>query len=137
MDDLEFDKRGIAIGDAAFLSLTQQIDHLLGLIDFFFARYQNSGSYALSQKCNDLEVSLKTLGPLPIQIAEVIKTWKHGKPRVLSSEGVEVNLLNELWITICAVHSILCSEGVDPHPFNYWKAEEAFNDLVLVNRMVL
>lgn len=129
----------LTTGDEAFLSLMQQIQHLLDLIDFYMVRWpvnlaeKNDG---LALKHEDLKLAVNTLGTLPYQLADQLRRWKHDEPRVLSRLGIELELLNEIWSTIDALTLFFIRADLDLHPFNRQKAEIAFNHLVRVNRIL-
>jgi hypothetical protein len=126
-------------GDEAFLSLMQQIQHLLDLIDFYMARWPSTGSAkddGLALKHEDLKLAVNTLGTLPYQLADQLRRWKHEEPRVLSRIGVELELLNEIWSTVEALTLFFIRADIDLHPFNRQKAEQAFQHLVRVNRIL-
>lgn len=124
-------------GDQAFLSLMQQIHHLLDLVDFYVVRWpidlskKNDG---LALKHEDLKLAVNTLGSLPYQVADQLRRWKHQEPRVLSRLGVELELLNEIWSTIDSLVLFFIRADLDIHPFNRQKAEQAFKELVALNR---
>jgi hypothetical protein len=130
----------IATGDEAFLALTQQIQHMLDLIDFYMQRYQPTGSAkhdGLAFKHEQLKEMINTLGTLPYQLADVIRRWKHNEPRVLSRLGVELELLNEIWATLEVTMLFFIQHDMDLEPYNRSKAEKAFRELVRVNNCIL
>ena len=129
----------IAQGYEAFSSLTQQIHHLLDLVDFYFVRWPATGDAAhdgRALKHEQLKLAVNTLGSLPYQLVEVLRRWKHDEPRVLSRLGVEIQLLNELWCTIEALTLFFIREGLSLDPFNRSKAERAFDDLIQSNKLL-
>lgn len=122
--------------DLAFVSLMQQIDHMLDMIHFFMTRYPpNTASLAL--KHESLKDMVSTLGTKPAELAEVIRRWKRGEDRLISWAGVQSEMLNELWITLDVLLNFFSQEGIELHPYNHFKARRAFNELVQLNRIVL
>lgn len=129
----------LSSGETAFLSIVQQIEHLLDLIDFYTVRWPVSSEAkddGLALKHEDLKLAVNTLGSLPYQLADQFRRWKHDEPRILSRVGIEVELLNEIWITIEALILFFVRADIDLHPFNRDKAERAFKELVQVNRIL-
>jgi hypothetical protein len=120
-------------GDEAFVSLASQIQELLGLIDFYLTRYPPD-TLSLIAKHEQLQQAIKSLGTLPYQLAEVIRRWKHDEPRVLSSFGVEIEILNEIIVTIFALTEFFIREGISLDPFNNEKMLKAWRMLLVVNR---
>ena len=126
----------INTGDEAFLSLTQQIHHMLDLIDFYTHRYLLDGlskDDSLAFKHEQLNEMINTLGTLPYQLADVLQRWKHDEPRVLSRLGVELTLINEIWATLEVTMLFFIQHDIDLDPYNRSKAEKAFHELVRVN----
>lgn len=130
----------ISTGDEAFLSLTQQIQHMLDIIDFYMQRYQPTGSAkhdGLALKHDQLKEMINTLGTLPYQLADVLRRWKQGDPRVLSRLGVELTLINEIWITLEVTTVFFIQHDLDLDPYNRMKAEKAVRELVRVNNCII
>lgn len=119
--------------DRSFLVLAEQIHHALALVEFYAERYPNI-SDSLNIKHNDLKSVVKTLGSLPVYLAEVIKRWKTNQPRVLSIIGVEIEILNELVSTLNALEKFLDREGISKDSLDFNKTFEAYKDLASVNR---
>jgi hypothetical protein len=128
----------LATGDEAFLSLAQQIQHLLDLIDFYMIRWPDDehGSISNAHKHEQLRLMINALGSLPYQFADQLRRWKNNEPRVLSVVGIEVEVLNEIWCTIEALTMFFIREEIDLEPFNLQKAQRAFSQLVRVNRLL-
>lgn len=129
----------ISTGDQAFIALTQQIQHLLDLIDFYVVRYPVDDSKkcdGLALKHEELMEAVNILGSLPYRLADEIRRWKHEEPRILSRLGVEIELLNEIWCTMEALFLFFTRQDIDVHPYNRSKAERAFAELVRSNRLL-
>ena len=130
----------INTGDEAFIALTQQIQHMLDLIDFYMQRYRPTGSSkhdGLAFKHDQLKEMINTLGSLPYQLADVIRRWKHNEPRVLSRLGVELGLINEIWATLEVTMLFFIQHDMDLDPYNRSKAEKAVRELSRVNNCIL
>jgi hypothetical protein len=125
----------IAGGDAAFIALAEQIQYLFDSIHFFMTRFP-AKSPSLENKHHQLQLSLRTLGGLPYQLADVIRKWKHDEPRVLSKLGVELELLNEISATITVTAQFFAREGIDLAPFSDEKAQYACFVLGKVNAAI-
>ena len=119
--------------DKSFLSLALQIQKALAHIDFYIDRFPNI-SASLAIKHNDLRAVVKTLGSLPVYLAEVIKRWKTNQPRVLSIIGVEIEILNELITTLSVLEHFLEREGIVSDPLNFKESFSAYQDLAEINR---
>lgn len=126
----------ITRADEAFVSLAQQIHHMLDLIDFYDQRYlsnpNSSGRCGVFMRGQLMEM-VNTLGALPHQLADVIRRWRHDEPRILSRLGVEVTLINEIWIALDVTLRFFINQNLDVHPFNYHKAKQASICLTSVN----
>ena len=139
MKDTAIKESLIASGDSAFISLTQQIGHLLDVIDTYLLTNPVTPSEihdGLAIKHEELSMCVTALGTMPRQLADAIRSWKNGSPRVLSRLGLELEVLNEVWLTMSSLTIFFSREGIDLHPYNHLKAEAAFNDLVRVNKLL-
>jgi hypothetical protein len=134
MDDA-LKERLTAQADASFLAFTRQLDHLLNTIDFYFARYP-AENLSLDHKHDQLKQVVLALGSLPRRLADVLRLWKHDQPRVLSRLGVELEILNELWIQVDVTQRFFRQEGIDCHPFDTKIAFGAWVDLTRINRFI-
>lgn len=126
----------ISTGDEAFLALTQQIQHMLDLIEGYMKRVRPTGDSkhdGLAFKHEQLQEMITTLGSLPYQLADVLRRWKHDEPRLLSRLGVELTLLNEIWATLDVTLVFLIQHEVHIDPYNRLKADKAWRELVRVN----
>jgi hypothetical protein len=84
----------------------------------------------------DLSRTIQALGKLPLQFADQLQCWKKNEPRLLSREGIEQEILNEVWITLEVLFLFFIGNDVDVHPYNRQKAEVAFNQLRRANRIL-
>lgn len=122
-------------GHEAFMSLVQQIDHMLDVIHFYMTRYPPD-TISLEHKHEWLKEMINTLGSKPNELSEVIRRWRHQEPRVISRAGVEIGILNEIWITLDVLQGFFDHDRIDVHPYNKLKAKAAFNSLVSVNNAI-
>lgn len=121
----------------SLLVLLHQTNHMLDRIEAYLEVSRRKNSSKTHQiHLEQFSAMVETLGSVPTQIGDVITTWQSGQPRVLSVEGVEETLLNEMWITleICLVFFV--ENGFDPLPFNQLKALQAYKELLKFNRMM-
>lgn len=126
----------ISTGDEAFIALTQQIQHMLDLIDFWMHRYQPTGAAkddAVAFKHEQMKEMINTLGSTPYQLADVLRRWKHDEPRVLSRLGVELTMINEIWATLEVTMLFFIQHDMNLDPYNRSKAEKAIRELTRVN----
>lgn len=127
----------INTGDEAFIALTQQIQHMLDLIDFWMNRYQPTGAVkddAVAFKHDQMKEMINTLGSTPYQLADVLRRWKHDEPRVLSRLGVELTMINEIWITLEVTMLFFIQADMNLEPYNRSKAHRAVIELLRINR---
>lgn len=119
--------------DAA-LVLNQNLDLLLDAYDFYVQRYEAlTPSDELTLK--DLQTSIAALGVLPLQVANHLDDWTRDKQPELSSQGFEVNVLNEFSIHMFAVSTFFHRKLIDlelDHP----SIAMAFENLRSVNRLL-
>lgn len=120
-------------GDEAFVGLASQIQELLSLIDFYLTRFPPD-TLSMMAKHEQLQLATRSLGALPHQLAEVIRRWKHDEPRVLSSYGVEIEILNEILVTIYALTEFFTREQISLDTFSQEKMMKAWKMLLVVNR---
>ena len=122
-------------GNEAFLSLVQQIDHMLDVIHFYMNRYPPE-TISLEHKHEWVKEMINTLGSKPNELAEVIRRWRHEEPRIISRLGVEIEMLNELWITLDVLQEFFDREHIETHPYNRLKAKLALKTLLSVNNVI-
>lgn len=115
--------------EISYLALVSQLDHLFDLVGFYLDRYPQDGTIGRSMKDRELKVTVDNLASLIGQLAEVIKAWKHGGETVLSKQGVELNILNEIWANANALIYFLSSRDIDLEPFDAIRGAAAFHIL--------
>ncbi len=125
----------IALGDQAFMILMVVIQNLLEVIDFYSAAFDTE-SPSGKMKQDQLAAALKTFGSVPYQLANIIKRWKTDEERIISKIGVEVDLLNELQITIDTTIDFFERENIDITHLGKLDAKESINTLIRVNRVL-
>jgi hypothetical protein len=123
----------IAQADESFLLLTQQVQYLLDLIDFYTVRYQIDETSRVGIQFNP---SIQTLGSVPYQLAGVIARFRTGEPRVLSREGVELELINELWCTMETLFLFFVGQDLQLEPYDRQAALRAIETLRISNRLL-
>jgi len=129
----------VLTAETSFMALTQQIEHLLDLIDFYMRRWPVTDSAkhdGLAHKHEQLKLMINTLGTLPYQVADQIRRWKHDEPRILSRLGIELELLNEIWITMECTMTFFIKHDMSIDPYNRTKAEKAFQELIRTNKLL-
>jgi len=125
----------LATGETAFVAVVQQIDYMLDVIHFFMSRYPDT-TISIAHKHEWLKDMINTLGSKPYELSEVIRRWKHEEPRVLSQVGVELNILNEIWITLDVLFEFMKREDIGCSPYNHLQARIAFAALRQVNKCI-
>lgn len=125
----------VPAAEAAYLELMHQLDFLFDLASFYVDRHP----------CNDVSDVLRTvelstcinfLGTLPAELAEVVKNWKKGIPNSISKDGVELDILNEIWANMQGLIYFLISTGASIEPFDLDATTKAFYALVRANRVL-
>ena len=135
MNELQHKETLIAGAAGAFVTLAEHLQYLFDTIEFFMSRYPPD-TLSLQNKHSQLQDALKTLGGLPIQLADVLRRWRHDELRVLSRMGVELELINEISVTITAVQMFFLRESIDTSPFDYDKAQYACFVISQVNKSI-
>jgi hypothetical protein len=121
--------------EAGFLSLTGEIDHLFDRCSVYLTSYpENTRSVAI--RVVELKRVVGDIANLTSQLGEVIKRWKHGEERVLSVEGTELSILNEIWVNVQALLYFLTTHKVVLEPFSGTVASSAFQLLLRSNRLL-
>ena len=119
--------------DAA-VRLDQQLNILLDHYDFYTQRYEG-----LNEKQKfmlvDLQHSIRALGTLPRQLGLTLLAWRSGADPVLSKQGFEVNVLNELAIHMYAISEFFKRQHIDIEPFSSAEVISAIADIVRANQV--
>jgi hypothetical protein len=123
----------IAQADESFLSLTQQVQYLLDIIDFYTVRYQVDECAKVGVQFNP---SIQTLGSIPYQLAGVVARFRTEEERILSREGVELELINELWCTMETLFLFFIGRDVCVEPYDRQIALKAIETLRISNRLL-
>jgi hypothetical protein len=119
--------------EAAYIELMRQLDFLFDQASFYLQRYPcNTVSDVM--KTVELSTCISFLGRLPSDLADVVKCWKQGIPTSISRDGVELDLLNEIWANVQGLIYFLVSHDISLDPFNIAKTTEVFYILVRANR---
>jgi hypothetical protein len=126
-------ERHIKIASTAFIALAIEIDRLLDTCAIYFNDKPISRPTDRTKR-EDLRTAVLNIMSITRALADVIKRWKQGIPQIVSCEGIEIYLLNELWANIYAVLYFLRSEGISTKMFDDEGALEAFSALVTSNR---
>ena len=125
----------IAQADGAFLKLASQVNDLLDAAQFFGDRYP-----VITQsdriKSSQLGAAIKDLGVLLRSIGAEVERWKKEEDRVLSKLGVEMELLNELYVTIEATLLFFIREDIHLDRFSLGEAKQAYYELLRCNRLL-
>jgi hypothetical protein len=68
-------------------------------------------------------------------LGDAVNAWKIGG-RILSKEGIEIHILNEIWANIEALLYFFTSQHISLDTFDHAGAEDAFDKLVEANRLL-
>lgn len=118
----------------AFLVLSREVDSLLTAAQFFAERPARTRSDAI--KCDNLRRAVLDIAELIARIAQELARWKRQDDRVLSKLGVELQYLNELYVTMEALMLFLIREGIDLCDFSLAETKRAYSDLLRCNRLL-
>lgn len=113
--------------EQCFLLVAEQIDALLDDAAFYLERFPSS--YHATEVRNTVEIIAERIR----ELAEVIKLLRRNY-RVLSVEGVEISILNELWIHVSTLVNLLIEAGVDLDRYDHVKMHAMFREIVASNR---
>lgn len=122
--------------EAAFFSLTQQVDQLLELATFYLDRYPPDGTMRDRLVATELMITANNLAGLVNQLAETVAGWKDGRARVLSRTGTEISIINELRANCSALMYFLLSNGIDIDALVAGRLSDSFDDLLRCNRLL-
>lgn len=86
----------VSVAGVAYLHLMDQLDILFSHATFYVERYPCATASDV-MKTVELARCINELARLPTELGEVVKNWKQGIPNSISREGVELDLLNEIW----------------------------------------
>lgn len=121
--------------DNAFVEIIASTHQLLDVVDEYLTAHP-ADTLSMQMKHEQLQPAIQTLGKIPSQLAGVINTWKKGTSSVLSSEGIEVELLNEIQITVYSLLQFFEREGIQPTKFSQPRFLEAWKLLLVLNRQL-
>lgn len=120
--------------DAAIL-LDQQLTKLLDEYDFCIRRYEvKTESDVL--RLEDVNETIRSLGVLPLHVANRIDDWSRDKQAELSFEGFEEFVLNEFSIHLYALSVFLQRAHVDLEFLDRESIAGAFITLRSVNKQL-
>lgn len=122
--------------DAAFLSLASNVDILLDLTEFFAEHQVNPHTLSGTIKTAQLKVAVKELGPLLKRVGSEIESWNNNEERLQSRLGVELQLLNELYITIEALALFFIRENIGLRNFSLDTVRQSYHELIRCNRLL-
>lgn len=117
--------------DEAFMMLATELDGILNTVQAYMQRNPNiTPSDAIRYEA--LRDMVTTLAQKPQEMADVILDWKFGREPALSRIGVELEILNEIWATLCSMNEFFSK--LPYSQYNHGKAHLAYLNLVRVNR---
>lgn len=120
-------------GDEAFISLAREVDLMLDVIHLYILQHPDD-TIPMIHRHEDLKEMVTTLAVKLPALANIVRDWKTDAPRVLSRNGVEIEILNEIWITLVALVQYFTQLKFDVSPYDHSKAELAYSNLTRVNR---
>lgn len=121
----------LAKADFAFMMLAQQIQSMLELIDGFQLRHPPIDA-SLRLQHEQLRPCIDTLGSIPAQLAAELASFHAGTPRLLSREGVDLELLAELQATL---DSLVLFLDANQEPFDGYNHRLATRSIELLRQV--
>jgi hypothetical protein len=120
--------------EAAFFTLSRQVDNIFNLTSFYIERYPEVTASDIT-KTEGISSCISEIGVLTYMLGDAVNAWKIGG-RLLSKEGIELHILNEIWANIEALLYFFTSHDICLEVFDKEKATTAFIDLVECNRLL-
>ena len=124
----------LAEADAAYFTLIEQVTALLDVATAYCEATSLKDVH--SKKVQWVQATFTPIASLITQLSEVIRRWKHEEPRVLSQIGVELEILNELWVHLESLMILFLRDEYPLRPFSPKSAEIAVKVLRRTNRMI-
>ena len=125
----------ITKAEDAFIRLSQQLDILLDLTNFYLDRYPAIDA-STRYKYGELKTTIGNIVYTIQQLGDILQGWKLAEPRVLTVESTEQDILNEMWANVQVLVQFLRDHEIDMEPFNEWRTVTSFKVLVMCNRLV-
>ena len=135
MNNISLRESLLVQAEVAFTVITTHIDGLLDAAQFFSDRYPIV-TPSDRVKSGELLCAVKDLGSLPKSLAAEIERWKKDEERVLSKLGVEIQLLNELYLTMEAAMLFFLRENIDLPSFSLKDVKQSYFELLRCNRLL-
>lgn len=133
MNDLRDDL--LEQAETAFLSIAEQVNFLLDATHIYTRR--NPMVTAMDKvKYRELKQAVFDLGTIPKMLASEIARWKKGEERVLSRQGIEANLLNELYATMEPLLWFFTREKIEVPGFSLDLVQSSYYELIRCNRLL-
>lgn len=121
--------------ESAYISFAEQIDHLLGTVQFYLERYPEV-TIGDSLMVKELIVTVSLLEKLNHQLAGIVSSIKSGYRGQLTPMYVEVFVLNEMWANIHALKHFIEAKDISLDPFDFKRCAEDFAALMVTNRLL-
>lgn len=115
----------------AAVVLGRQLNILLDHYDFYLHRHAVEGAFEHAE----LRTTVLELGRLPHQLAAQLLHWRQGTEPMLSREGFELFVLNELRLHLTALATFL-SRTQDLDPYDHLLVGNAFDALRTSNQLL-
>lgn len=103
----------VAAAEKAFIGLAAFSAGLMSLAAFLDTRYLSDGSPKSEYSRRELTTTVTDIGSLISILAVAVGTWKKDGRRLLSRNGLEVNVIDELFINLRALMYLLCTYQID------------------------
>jgi len=134
MDD-ELRQTLITQAETAFLTLMDQVNILLDTAQQFLA-LDVPHTFMDQVAHREVRTAVFDLGSIPPMLAGEITRWKKGESRVLSRQGTELNLLNELYTTMETLMQFFQRHKLNLTGFSLDKTKTAYFELLRCNRLL-
>jgi hypothetical protein len=134
MNNIELRDNLLSQAESAFFEMIKLGDNLLDAAQVYFAQHATiTKSDKIKEK--NLEIAARDIGSLLKQLASEIERWKR-KDRLLSKNGVEHEIINELRVTMEATFMFLTNNNINLSRFTLVALNKAHADLIRSNRLL-
>lgn len=135
MNHTELQESLIRQAEKAILTMLMQVNILLEAAQLYAAR-NPAVTATVRMKHKELKQSVADLGQIPRMLVDEIGRWKKGEKRVLGREGVEANLLGDLYASMDAMQRFFIREGIDVTTYSESIVKSCHYELVRCNRLL-
>ena len=135
MDNTALRESLILQAEKAMLAMLTQVNVMLEAAHLYAARNPPI-SPTLRMKHKELKQSVFELGSIPRMLVDEINRWKKGENRILGRQGIEANLLGELYANLESLLWFYTRESIDVPGFSLDIVRASHAELLRCNRLL-